>query len=192
PVRAGITRPAAAPPAATAAGAFPADEPPAGRGRAAAEDRAAAFARPGRVLRSPARAAAETATALGLERAEPDPLLRDQDPGRWAGRTLDEVAAAEPEAIGTWLTDPAAAPHGGESVARLLERAAAWLGTLPGDGHLLAVTHAAVVRAVLLDVLGAPADRFWRIDVAPLTVTVLRGGPGRWTLRSTGAPPRST
>jgi hypothetical protein len=45
----------------------------------------------------------------------------------------------------------------------------------------------------VLAVLDAPAAAFWRLDVAPLTVTDLRGGPGRWTVRATGAPlaPRS-
>jgi hypothetical protein len=40
-----------------------------------------------------------------------------------------------------------------------------------------------VLRTVLADPAG-----FWRIDIAPLTATVLGGRPGRWTLRSTGRP----
>jgi broad specificity phosphatase PhoE len=188
-VSARVTLLTAASTAATAGAAFPADEPLDVRGRAGAAELAGAFTRPGRVLCSPARAARETAAALSLDPVETAPLLADLDAGRWAGRTLDDVAEAEPEGVGRWLADPDAAPHGGESVARTVERASAWLGSLPAEGNLLAITHAAVVRAVLLDVLGAPVDRFWRIDVAPLTVTVLRGAPGRWTLRSTGAPP---
>jgi broad specificity phosphatase PhoE len=188
-VSARITLLAAGSTAATAGAVFPADEQLDARGRAGATELAGTFARPGRVLCSAARAARETAAALRLDAVETDPLLAEWDPGRWAGRTLDDVAAAEPDGVGHWLADPDAAPHGGESVARTIERASAWLGTLPAEGNLLAITHAAVVRAVLLDVLGAPADRFWRIDVAPLTATVLRGAPGRWTLRSTGAPP---
>lgn len=122
---------------------------------------------------------------MGLT-AEPDPLLRDWDLGRWRGRTLDEVAATEPEGIGRWLTDPTEAPHGGEPLAHLLERAATWLATASGDGHTVAITHSAVIRGVILAVLAAPAPGFWRIDIAPLTTTVLRGSPGRWTIRSTG------
>jgi broad specificity phosphatase PhoE len=189
-VSARITLLAAASTSATAGAAFPADEPLDLRGRAGAAELAGTFARPGRVLCSPARVARETAAALSLDPVETAPLLADLDAGRWAGRTLDDVAAAEPEGVGRWLADPDVAPHGGESVARTIERASEWLASLPAEGNLLAITHAAVVRAVLLDVLGAPADRFWRIDVAPLTATVLRGAPGRWTLRSTGAPPR--
>ena len=31
--------------------------------------------------------------------------------GRWAGRTLDDVAAEEPAEVAGWLADPAAAPQ---------------------------------------------------------------------------------
>jgi broad specificity phosphatase PhoE len=68
--------------------------------------------------------------------------------------------------------------------------AAAGAGSAGGGavGHAVAVTHAAVVRAAVVVTLGAPAAGFWRIDVAPLTATVLRGGPGRWTVRGTAHP----
>ncbi len=52
----------------------------------------------------------------------------------------------------------------------------------------MAVTHAAVVRAAVVVTLDAPPAAFWRIDIAPLTATVLRGGAGRWTLRGTALP----
>jgi len=55
-------------------------------------------------------------------------------------------------------------------------------------GHTVVVTHAAVVRAAVVVTLGAPPAGFWRIDVAPLTATVLRGGPRRWTVRGTALP----
>jgi broad specificity phosphatase PhoE len=171
---------------ATAAAAFPRDEPlePRGRERAAAAGevlpRAAAW------RHSPDRASAETAADLRIA-AEPDDGLRGWDLGRWAGSTLDDVAAADPAGVQTWLSDPAAAPHGGEPLTALLDRVAAWLDAVP-DGHLLAVCGPAVVRAAVVTVLGAPAPAFWRIDVAPLTLTDLRGGPPRWTVRTTGAP----
>lgn len=67
----------------------------------------------------------------------------------------------------------------------LLARIAAWLDSVPGDGQTVAITHAAVVRAAVLAVLQAAPAGFWRIDIAPLTATELRGRPGRWTVRST-------
>lgn len=171
--------------AATAAARFPDDDPLDDRGTAWATGALGGLSRVDRTSCSPARSCHETAAALGLA-VEVEPLLRDWDMGRWRGQTLDGVAATEPDAVRTWLAEPAATPHGGEPLTDVLTRTAQWLATVPPEGRTVAITHPAVVRAVLLTVLGAPAAGFWRIDVAPLTVTVLRGGPGRWTLRSTG------
>jgi hypothetical protein len=41
----------------------------------------------------------------------------DCDYSLWAERKLKDVAATEPEAIGAWLSDFAAAPHGGKRSA---------------------------------------------------------------------------
>lgn len=138
----------------------------------------------------------QTAQALGLA-AVPDAALADLDVGVWAGRRIDEVA--EPD-LAAWVADPAAAPHGGESVLDLLARVRAWIGApapvpAPGLGkvreqgvtHVVAVTHPAVVRAALVIALRCPPEVFWRIDVPPLTATRLhwRGG---WTLRHACRP----
>jgi broad specificity phosphatase PhoE len=171
--------------AATSRAAFAYDEGLEPRGAVAAA--AARLRRVTRALCSPAPAAVETAAALGLS-ATPDPGLSDWQLGDWRGRTLAEVAADVPDAAAAWLADPDAAPHGGETLTALLARVAQWLAGRDAEGHTVAVTHAAVVRAAVVATLGAPADGFWRIDVAPLTATVLRGGPARWTVRGTALP----
>lgn len=151
-------------------------------GTSQARSAAGALARAGRVLVSPTVRCRQTASALGLD-ADDEPGLAALDVGRWRGRTLDEVGAAEPESVSLWLTDPAAAPHGGESVHDLCERVGAWLGEaahLPG--RTVAVVEPDVVRAVTVRVLGAPEPSFWRIDVPPLTATVFSGRAGRWNL----------
>jgi len=170
--------------AATSRAAFAADEGLEPRGAAAAEVGAARIGRVTRALCSPAPAAVETAAALGLA-ATSDPGLADWHLGVWRGRTLDAIA---PAAVAAWLGDPAAAPHGGETLTALVARVAEWLVGRDGEGHTVAVTHAAVVRAAVIATLGAPAAGFWRIDVTPLTATVLRGGPSRWTVRGTALP----
>lgn len=172
--------------AATRAAAFPVDEPPTQRGTAAAAAAREHVPRAGELRHAPDRACAGTCAALGLD-AVPDPALRAWDTGRWTGRDLDAVAAAEPTALRAWLAGPAAAPHGGESLQELLERTAAWLAARPG-GHTLAVCGPAVARAAVVHVIGAPPSGFWRVDAGPLTVTDLRGGPDRWTVRATGRP----
>lgn len=126
---------------------------------------------------SPAAAARETAHLLDLT-ATVDEELRDWDLGRWAGRTLEDVATLEPDAATIWLTDPNAAPHDGEPLDAVLDRVASWLEDAAVEGHRVAVTHSAVVRAAFVHALNAPASAFWRIDVPPLGRLVLSGRPG--------------
>ncbi|WP_068799578.1 histidine phosphatase family protein [Pseudonocardia sp. HH130630-07] len=172
--------------AGTRVAAFPAGEPAAPG--AVADLAASPPLRADRHRHAPDPASASTCAALGRD-GSPDRDLRDWDAGRWSGRTLGAVAAAEPAGLRSWLDDPAAAPHGGESLLDLLERVSGWLGGA-GGGHTVAVCGPAVARAAVVLVLGAPPAGFWRIDAGPLTVTDLRGGPDRWTVRASGQPLR--
>lgn len=173
---------------ATAEARFPGDEPLEARGADAAAAAKGVLRRVGRSFRGPERRCEQTASRLGLT-AEPDPSLADLDLGAWRGRTPAGLEADHPEDLVAWLTDPAAAPHGGESVAALVERVAGWLDGLPaGPERIAAVTHPAVVRAAVLHVLGAPATCFWRLDAGPLTQTRLSRHGGRWQVRETGHP----
>ncbi|MEV0489817.1 histidine phosphatase family protein [Streptomyces atratus] len=129
---------------------------------------------------------AGTAEALGL-RPEPEPALRGWDLGRWSGQRLAEVSETEPEAVSAWLSGPSATPHGGESLLELCARVGNWLDSLrrdgAGDGRVIAVVEPAVVRAAIVHALSLPPQAFWRLDVAPLTLTELSGRSGRWNLR---------
>ncbi|MET8446820.1 histidine phosphatase family protein [Streptomyces sp. NPDC005209] len=152
---------------------------------AAARAGAAALSLPtaGRVCVSPSVRCRETAAALGLD-ASQEAGLAGLDVGRWRGLTLDEVGAAEPEAVARWLADPGAAPHGGESVRDLCARVARWLETTGlADGRTVVVAEPEVIRAVVLHALGAPEAAFWRVDVPPLAATEVTGRSGRWNLR---------
>jgi broad specificity phosphatase PhoE len=139
------------------------------------------------VLAAPARAARDTAAALGLAPVV-ETALRDCDYGRWRGCALADVAAREPGGYAAWLADPGAAPHSGEPLAALIERANAWLASsLARDGGTLAVTHASFIRAAIVSALDAGASAFWRIDVAPLSLARLSGREGRWNLVALGS-----
>lgn len=170
--------------ASVSAVAFPADEPLDRRGRESLATLSGRLPACGIVLRSPALCAAQTADGLALSAAV-EPLLRDCDFGRWAGRSFDGVQAQEPAAIVEWLQNPRAAPHDGESFADVTKRVGGWMDRMLSDaGSVLAITHASVIRAAIAHALGEGADVFRRIDVAPLTRAKLSGGGGRWTLVS--------
>ncbi|MDT5003005.1 MAG: hypothetical protein QOJ24_181 [Mycobacterium sp.] len=130
----------------------------------------------------PEKRARQTAELLGLQ-ASIEHRLADLDCGRWRGDVLGGVGSAD---LAIWLTDPTRAPHGGESVVELIERVRDWMNTLTTrHSRLVAVTHPAVVRAAILIALDAPAKSFWRIDVAPVSRTVMHFRGHAWTLRTT-------
>ena len=136
----------------------------------------------------PAARARQTAEALGLA-ATVAPELDECDFGAWRGRTLAELDSEDPVAVAAWIEDPAAAPHGGESLLAVLDRVRGWLDVHAGDGsRVVAVTHAGVIRAALVCALDAPVQAFWRFDVAPLSRTVLHAHDGRWTVRGVNLP----
>ncbi|GLE51793.1 histidine phosphatase family protein [Mycobacterium montefiorense] len=165
---------------AMAAVRFPADEPLNETGCRQAKA-AVGLDSPGtRHLAGPERRARQTAELLGLQ-ATAEPRLADLDCGSWRGQTLGAVAAADLE---VWLTEPACAPHGGESVVDLTERVAGWLASLIEEpSRIVAVTHPAVIRAAILVALGIGPKSFWRIDIAPVAATTMHYRNDCWTLR---------
>ncbi|QND64812.1 histidine phosphatase family protein [Mesorhizobium loti] len=172
--------------AATRQGSFPLDEPLEPRSITLAQTMRATLRRADRVWTSPALRARQTAAALSLD-ASAEPLLADQDHGSWAGKRFDEIQAEHPEGIAAWLTDPDAAPHGGESLADVARRASNLMGGLIAErGHTVAITHANVIRTAILHVLGAPLAACWKIDIEPLSITDFRSDGRRWVLRACG------
>ena len=135
-----------------------------------------------RTFASPSVRCRRTAEELGLS-VLPAGELAGCAMGGWRGRTLAEVADAEPAAVAGWLSDPDFTGHGGESLRQLCDRIAGWLtGTALEAGRVLAVVEPDVVRAAAVCALRVSPDAFWRLDVPPLTVTELSGRGGRWNL----------
>ncbi|HEX5191462.1 MAG TPA: histidine phosphatase family protein [Solirubrobacteraceae bacterium] len=165
---------------ATRAGAFPLDEPLDEHGQAEAARLPAVLFEGCEVVCSPALRCRQTAAAVGLTiRLEPE--VAECDFGSWGGATL---AAVDPAQARAWMTDPDAAPHGGETLRGFAARIARWLDA--GGESATVITHGGVVRAAVVHALGAPLDAFWKIAVGPLSVTELACDDGAWTLRRLG------
>lgn len=161
------------------------DEPLDEAGRAAAARIAIDRRFRGEAAIGPARAALETAQAMGLA-GRTEPALADADHGGWSGRTFADVHAEAPEALAQWLSDPAFAPPDGEAMEGVAARAGRWLdGVAAGEGALCAITHATVIRAVLAHALELPLRATLAIDVAPLACAVLSFNR-IWRLQSIG------
>jgi broad specificity phosphatase PhoE len=159
--------------------AFPGDEPLAVSGTADPVPRHRL------AVSGPEQRCRQTAGLLGLSPTI-EPRLRECDYGRWVGRTLDELSTAESAAVREWLREPAAAPHGGESIVDMITRVSAWLDEQTEPGRIVAVTHPSVIKAAVTHAIRGTPESFWRIDIAPLTRVGLSGRPGTWTLHSLG------
>jgi len=168
-----LVRSAATP--ATRRAAFSSDEPLDAAGVRAAERLAPVLGRVDAARSSAARRARMTAAAAGWTAAV-DPDLAGPDPRAWAGLTLEEVGARDPQGLRAWLNKPDPEGDLRRRVARFLEQAHGWSGTT------VAVTHAGWVRTAVVQALGAPPESFWRVDVAPASVTVLHRRDQGWVL----------
>jgi broad specificity phosphatase PhoE len=68
-----------------------------------------------------------------------------------------------------------------------MQRVAEWLeGEKARNHRAIVVTHATIIRAAIIHAIDAGPKSFWRIDIAPLSITRLSGANGRWNLSSTG------
>lgn len=139
------------------------------------------------VYAGPEQAAVRTAAVLGFDPVV-EPLLRNREYGEWTGRGLEELLASEPSRTPAWLERPhTATPGGGETENDVLTRVADWLGDLAAREHgsALAVVHPAVVRAIVLYVVDAPAESLRHVDVRPLATVNLSYHSGNWSLALT-------
>lgn len=108
--------------------------------------------------------------------------FRERSFGAWEGLTPAQAALADPERQRLFQASAGTlAPPGGESVAQLRARVEAgwttWLHAA-GGGHRLLVTHAGVMRALLMHLLGLPATHAYRIalpEAAYFQVSILAG-----------------
>lgn len=129
-----------------------------------------------------ARASAELiAGPHGLPvRIAPD--FREMAFGEWEGLSREEVAARFPEAYDLWRR----APHrlvlsSGDSladVAARAERGVAELVAAHAGETIILVSHAIVLRLIVLQALGLAPERLWSVDASPAGITEIEYEPG--------------
>jgi broad specificity phosphatase PhoE len=149
----------------------------------------------GEVVTSPLIRAVQTAEVLargrGFEVAR-DPRLGDLRIGAWEGKPQAEVVASTD--YRRMLAAPDERAPGGESLREVSRRARAAIDQILADnpaGEAVAViTHAAVVRALVLDLLDAPLESFEELDVAPGSITAISFAGATPRLRVVGWTPK--
>lgn len=133
------------------------------------------------VYASPLERAAETATAVaaphGLE-VETDSGLNELNFGEWTGRPIADLKNDHWAAYNRFRSTTEA--PGGESLLDVQARAWASVSRCmhAHQKTIAAVTHGDVIRALLLLLLGMPADFIFRLEIAPASVTTVSVWPG--------------
>ena len=147
-----------------------------GRGFAAFRDWAGLYVSPVQRARETAEPIAK---ALGCD-AYVDERFSEIDYGEWTGRTFDEVRA-DPRWERYNRNRSLHAVPGGESLLDVQQRAWAGVSDIVAahpQGVVGIVTHADVIRALLLLLLAMPLDCIMRLQIAPASVSTVFVAPG--------------
>jgi phosphoserine phosphatase len=141
----------------------------------------------GAIYASPLRRARDTAEAIGTLAGVPvilEPGLAEINHGLWEGLTARQVDERFPREYRQWRSQPhAIVMPRGESLDEVGKRAELVLARVLLErqgGKALIGTHDAVLRVLLLKLLGMTPDHFWKwsFENASLTVIELRGDGG--------------
>jgi probable phosphoglycerate mutase len=104
------------------------------------------------------------------------PALDELDFGSWSGCTFEELD--RDRNWHCWNTARGASrPPGGESMQEAQKRIVSHLQLLHEQRAgkcMVLVTHAEVIRAAILHVMGLPLDQWSRIEVPPVSITQLQ------------------
>jgi alpha-ribazole phosphatase/probable phosphoglycerate mutase len=130
------------------------------------------------IVTSPLRRCSEFALRLGEHLGLPvsaEPRLREVAFGAWEGRTAEELRRADPEVLARFYRDPVhQRPADAEPLAqfrgRVIDTFAELMERHQG-GHILVVTHAGVMRALVAHVLDAPLAALYRVHVDNASLT---------------------
>ena len=132
----------------------------------------------GAVYASPlerARASAEIIAAPHKLPIRPAPPFSEMTFGEWEGLTRAEVAVRYPELYERWRATPSAVvPPGGETVEAVAARVSPALSALLEEHQgqsVVLVSHAIVIRLLVLAALGLGPDRLWSVDASPGGIT---------------------
>jgi broad specificity phosphatase PhoE len=140
------------------------------------------------VVSSPLERALETAAPIASVHqidVETVVSLTEFEVGEWAGRTFASLdGTAEWQRFNAVRS--ATRPPGGELMLDVQRRGVSTLldlHTRYASGNIAVVSHGDVIRGMLLYVLGIPIDFFYRLDIAPASISVVELGDGQPRVR---------
>ncbi len=130
-----------------------------------------------RVVTSPLKRCHAFAESLGLPLAL-DARFREMDFGAWEGKSTEEVWNADKKALTAFWEDPTAHPApGGEPwgvmCARTSEAFEDMARSAQGE-RLLLITHAGVMRSLLVTQFGLPFASAWKVALPTASVLEMK------------------
>jgi broad specificity phosphatase PhoE len=131
------------------------------------------------ILASPRERTQETAAAIaaacGVDPVERAEELDEIDFGRWSGQSFDALAAdplwRQWNSVRSLTRTP-----GGETMLDVQGRVLGLMERLRqrhAEGRVVLVSHADVIKAAVMHVLGLSADAWPRFDIGPASITTL-------------------
>jgi broad specificity phosphatase PhoE len=151
---------------------------PLGREQAVRLAQVLAGRRPVEVRASPRQRAQETASPLAAAlrlTVETEVALDEIDFGAWTGKSFAELD--RDPLWDAWNARRAEGrPPGGESMAEVQSRVMACLrkaATADPERPIVLVSHGDVIKAIVLDVLGAPFGSLHTFEIAPASVSTI-------------------
>jgi probable phosphoglycerate mutase len=141
---------------------------------------------------SPLKRARETAEVIsealgGIETGIHDDLMELRC-GEFEGVLFEEIKRNHWEKFLTWLREPDVQAPGGESMNQLYDRVSSALkeilANFDGDGRVLVVSHAGVVRMTLASLVGVPVGVSTSFSLTNASVSTFNLRRGRWTCHS--------
>ena len=125
--------------------------------------------------------AVETAEIVNRElktKLEIVPDLREISHGVYDGLTMDEINARHGDSIEKWRADRInIAPPEGESIRQCYERVVPVFESLvetTGEDPIMIVSHMIVTKSILLHLMGAPLESFWRFGQGSAALNIIK------------------
>lgn len=140
----------------------------------------ASVRKPEMVISSPMLRTRQTSEAIAKELGIPVEIendLAEIDFGDWDGHTNDEVAENWPQLLESWRGSVKVSPPNGESLEAFDLRLKAVRENLISKyagKTIVVVAHVMPIRSFVRDVLEAGWESYWRISIAPCSITTVR------------------
>jgi probable phosphoglycerate mutase len=132
------------------------------------------------VIASPIRRTVETARVIASQvgiHEKTDERFAEISFGDWDGLTHDQAQQLDSELFESWRGSWTVAPPNGENLADFDARVLDGLGDVieQNPGKTIAiVAHVMPIRGVIRAAINGANDVYWRVQVAPCSITILR------------------